>query len=67
MLGCGEYLEIMMFVGKMVDFEMLGNMIDLCLVGVLISKLFCYSVCIWELLCCKLVSLYDFVGVNFVV
>lgn len=51
----------------MIDSELLGNMIDICLVGVLISKLFCYLVCIWELLCCKSVSLYDLIGVNLIV
>lgn len=43
MLGRGEHSEITTFVGKTVDSEVSGNMIDLCPVGALTSKPFRYS------------------------
>jgi NADH-quinone oxidoreductase subunit G len=42
MLGRGEHSEITTFVGKTVDSEVSGNMIDLCPVGALTSKPFRY-------------------------
>ena len=49
MIGRGEHAEIMAFVGKTVDSELSGNMIDLCPVGALTSKPFRYSARTWEL------------------
>jgi NADH-quinone oxidoreductase subunit G len=49
MLGRGEHSEITSFVGKTVDSELSGNMIDLCPVGALTSKPFRYSARTWEL------------------
>ena len=43
MIGRGEHAEIMTFVGKTVDSELSGNMIDLCPVGALTSKPFRYT------------------------
>ena len=43
MLGRGEHSEITTFVGKTVDSEVSGNMIDLCPVGALTSKPFRYT------------------------
>jgi NADH-quinone oxidoreductase subunit G len=43
MAGRGEHSEIVSFVGKSVDSELSGNMIDLCPVGALTSKPFRYS------------------------
>ena len=43
MIGRGEHAEIVTFVGKTVDSELSGNMIDLCPVGALTSKPFRYA------------------------
>src|SRR5688572_3013641 len=49
MIGRSEHAEIISFVGKTVDSELSGNMIDLCPVGALTSKPFRYSARTWEL------------------
>ncbi|EUC14289.1 NADH-quinone oxidoreductase subunit NuoG [Paraburkholderia hospita] len=67
MLGRGEHSEITSFVGKTVDSELSGNMIDLCPVGALTSKPFRYSARTWELSRRKSVSPHDSVGANLVV
>ncbi|QTD90738.1 NADH-quinone oxidoreductase subunit NuoG [Burkholderia anthina] len=67
MLGRGEHSEITTFVGKTVDSELSGNMIDLCPVGALTSKPFRYSARTWELSRRKSVSSHDSVGANLVV
>jgi NADH-quinone oxidoreductase subunit G len=59
MLGRGEHSEITSFVGKTVDSELSGNMIDLCPVGALTSKPFRYSARTWELSRRKSVSPHD--------
>jgi len=67
MLNRGEHSEITTFVGKTVDSELSGNMIDLCPVGALTSKPFRYSARTWELARRKSVSPHDGVGANLVV
>ncbi|MEB0135632.1 NADH-quinone oxidoreductase subunit NuoG [Actimicrobium sp. CCC2.4] len=67
MLGRGEHAEITSFVGKTVDSELSGNMIDLCPVGALTSKPFRYSARTWELSRRKSVSAHDGLGTNLVV
>ena len=67
MLGRGEHMEITSFVGKTVDSELSGNMIDLCPVGALTSKPFRYSARTWELSRRKSISPHDSVGANLVV
>ncbi len=59
--------EIMTFVGRTVDSELSGNMIDLCPVGALTSKPFRYSARSWELQRRKSISPQDSVGANLVV
>jgi NADH-quinone oxidoreductase subunit G len=49
MAGRGEHSEILSFVGRTVDSEVSGNMIDLCPVGALTSKPFRYTARTWEL------------------
>ena len=63
----GEHAEIMAFVGKTVDSELSGNMIDLCPVGALTSKPFRYTVRNWELSRRKSVSPHDGLGSNLAV
>jgi NADH-quinone oxidoreductase subunit G len=63
----GEHSEITTFVGKTVDSELSGNMIDICPVGALTSKPFRYSARTWELSRRKSVSPHDSSGANLVV
>ena len=67
MMGRGEHAEIVSFVGRSVDSELSGNMIDLCPVGALTSKPFRYSARTWELARRKSVSPHDSLGSNLVV
>jgi NADH-quinone oxidoreductase subunit G len=67
MVGRGEHSEITTFVGKTVDSEVSGNMIDLCPVGALTSKPFRYSARPWELSRRKSVSPHDSLGANLIV
>ncbi len=59
--------EIQTFVGRTVDSELSGNMIDLCPVGALTSKPFRYSARSWELSRRKSVSPHDSLGSNLTV
>ena len=67
MIGRGEHSEISTFVGKTVDSEVSGNMIDLCPVGALTSKPFRYTARPWELQRRKSVSPHDSLGSNLIV
>jgi len=63
----GEHSEITTFVGRTVDSELSGNMIDLCPVGALTSKPFRYSARTWELSRRKSISPHDSTGSNLIV
>src|SRR5512145_936565 len=63
----GEHSEITTFVGRTVDSELSGNMIDICPVGALTSKPFRYSARTWELSRRKSISPHDSTGANLVV
>src|SRR5262245_52349139 len=63
----GEHAEITTFVGRTVDSELSGNMIDICPVGALTSRPFRYSARTWELSRRKSVSPHDSTGANLVV
>ena len=67
MAGRGEHAEILAFVGKTVDSELSGNVIDLCPVGALTSKPFRYTARTWELSRRKSISPHDGLGANLVV
>src|SRR5208337_1199245 len=67
MIGRGEHAEIITFVGRTVDSELSGNVIDLCPVGALTSKPFRYSARTWELARRRSVSPHDSLGSNLVV
>ena len=62
--GRGEHSEILSFVGRSVDSELSGNMIDVCPVGALTSKPFRYSARTWELQRRKSVSPHDGLNAN---
>jgi NADH-quinone oxidoreductase subunit G len=63
-LGRGERLEIRSFLGRSVDSELSGNVIDLCPVGALTSKPFRYTARPWELQSHPSISPHDCVGAN---
>lgn len=67
MLFRGEHAEITSFLGKTVDSELSGNMIDLCPVGALTSKPFRYQARSWELSRSKSVSPHDGLGANLII
>lgn len=67
MAGRGEHSEILSFVGKTVDSELSGNVIDLCPVGALVSKPFRYSARTWELSRRKSISPHCGLGSNLIV
>jgi len=67
MLNRGEHSEITTFVGRSVDSELSGNMIDICPVGALTSKPFRYSARTWELARRRSVSPHDSTGANLIV
>ncbi|MCL2644184.1 MAG: NADH-quinone oxidoreductase subunit NuoG [Betaproteobacteria bacterium] len=63
----GDHAEIMTFLGRAVDSELSGNVIDLCPVGALTSKPFRYSARSWELSRRRSVSPHDSLGTNLIV
>jgi NADH-quinone oxidoreductase subunit G len=67
MAGRGEHSEILAFVGKTVDSELSGNVIDLCPVGALVSKPFRYSARTWELSRRKSISPHCGLGSNLII
>jgi NADH-quinone oxidoreductase subunit G len=67
MIGRGEHAEIIGFVGKTVDSELSGNMIDVCPVGALTSKPFRYAARTWELSRYESISPHDGLGANLTV
>jgi len=67
MINRNVHSEITTFVGKTVDSELSGNMIDICPVGALTSKPFRYSARTWELQRRKSVSPHDATGANLTV
>ena len=67
MVNRNVHSEITTFVGRTVDSELSGNMIDCCPVGALTSKPFRYSARTWELQRRKSVSPHDATGANLTV
>ncbi len=67
MIGRSEHAEIVAFVGRSVDSELSGNMIDVCPVGALTSKPFRYAARTWELARRRSVSPHDSLGSNLIV
>ena len=67
MANRGEFSAIETFIGRSVDSELSGNMIDVCPVGALTSKPFRFSARTWELSRRKSVSPHDSTGANLIV
>ncbi len=62
--GRGESMEIGTFIGKNIDSELSGNIIDICPVGALTSKPYSYTARSWELTHTESVDVHDAVGCN---
>ena len=62
MVGRGEREEIVAFVGKTVDSEISGNMIDICPVGALTSKPYAFAARPWELNKTQSIDVMDALG-----
>ena len=67
MIGRGEHSEIVSFVGRAVESELSGNMIDVCPVGALTSKPFRFEARTWELGRRRSISPHDSLGSNLIV
>ncbi len=63
-IGRGEKLEIKTFIGRSVDSEISGNIIDLCPVGALTNKPFRFRARPWELVARAGVAAHDCLGSN---
>ncbi|HET8898859.1 MAG TPA: molybdopterin-dependent oxidoreductase, partial [Rhodanobacteraceae bacterium] len=63
-MGRGEHLEIGTYVGKSIESEIGGNIIDVCPVGALTDKVFQFKARAWELIAKPSISNHDALGSN---
>ncbi len=63
-IGRGENMEIDTFVGKALESELSGNIIDLCPVGALTAKPYAFAARPWELRKTESIDVLDAVGSN---
>jgi NADH-quinone oxidoreductase subunit G len=63
-LGRGENLEIGTYIGKAIDSEIGGNIIDVCPVGALTNKVFRFKARAWELIARESIGYHDALGSN---
>ncbi len=63
-IGRGDRTNISTAIGRSVDSEMSGNIIDLCPVGALTNKPFRYKARAWELMATSSISMHDAIGSN---
>jgi len=64
MIGRGEHMKVRTYIESAVNHELVGNVIDLCPVGALVSKPYRFSARAWEMTSAPLVSPHDPVGTN---
>ena len=64
MIGRGEHMKVRTYIESAVNHELVGNVIDLCPVGALVSKPYRFSARAWEMSAQPLVSPHDPVGTN---
>ena len=64
MIGRGEHMKVRTYIESAVNHELVGNVIDLCPVGALVSKPYRFSARAWEMSSTPLVSPHDPVGSN---
>ncbi len=62
--GRGDWMEIGTYIEKSVDSELSGNIIDLCPVGALTSKVSRFNYRVWELASNKSIGTHDCIGSN---
>jgi NADH-quinone oxidoreductase subunit G len=63
-MGRGELLEIGTYIGKTIDSELGGNIIDVCPVGALTNKMFRFKARAWELIARESIGYHDALGSN---
>ena len=63
-MGRGEHLEIGTYIGKAIDSELGGNIIDVCPVGALTNKVFRFKARAWELIARESIGYHDALGSN---
>ena len=63
-MGRGENLEISTFMGRHIQSELSGNVIDLCPVGALTNKPFRFSARAWEMSARSSIGVHDCLGSN---
>ena len=63
-MGRGEHLEIGTYIGKSIESELGGNIIDVCPVGALTNKPFRFKARAWELTARESIGYHDALGSN---
>ncbi|MGD9582081.1 MAG: NADH-quinone oxidoreductase subunit NuoG [Lysobacterales bacterium] len=63
-IGRGEHLEIGTYIGRAIDSELGGNIIDVCPVGALTNKPFRFRARAWELIARESIAYHDALGSN---
>jgi NADH-quinone oxidoreductase subunit G len=63
-MGRGEHLEIGTYIGKTIESELGGNIIDVCPVGALTNKVFRFKARAWELIARESIGYHDALGSN---
>jgi NADH-quinone oxidoreductase subunit G len=63
-MGRGENLEIGTYIGKTIDSELGGNIIDVCPVGALTDKVYRFKARAWELIARESIGYHDALGAN---
>jgi len=63
-MGRSEMLEIGTYIGKTIDSELGGNIIDVCPVGALTNKVFRFKARAWELIARESIGYHDALGAN---
>jgi NADH-quinone oxidoreductase subunit G len=64
MIGRGEHMKVRTYIESAVNHELVGNIIELCPVGALVSKPYRFSARAWEMGSVPLISPHDPVGSN---
>jgi NADH-quinone oxidoreductase subunit G len=62
--GRGEDAEITTYLGALIESEMVGNIVDLCPVGALVSKPYAFTARPWELTKTETIDVMDALGSN---
>ena len=63
-MGRGEHLEIGTYIGKAIESEISGNIIDVCPVGALTNKVYRFRARAWELTARESIGYHDALGSN---